>query len=154
MTDRAIGFALAAVILAGCGSEDTIPTAPSTTGGTTNLRGTWAQVGGDTRVWVLDQGGIQGSGTASFSQQSHPSVGAVSGTGGVLGAVILGSFRFTETYEGLTIPSRPSPNYCYIDTEGQLALGGNTMSGSYTETLGCAGVRVSQITRNLVMQRR
>jgi hypothetical protein len=103
---------------------------------------------------VLEQGGIQASGTASFSQTNNVSVGALSGTGGVLGAVTLGAFRFAETYESLNIPSRPSPNYCYVDTGGQLAVNGNTMRGSVTETLACAGVRVSQATRDLVMQRR
>ena len=118
------------------------------------MRGTWIQVNGDVRMWVLDQGGIQAGGTASFSQSNNPSVGAVSGTGGVLGAVALGAFRFAETYESLTIPSKPTPNSCYIDTDGQLAVNGTTMRGTVTETLGCAGVRVSQVTRDLVMQRR
>ena len=119
-----------------------------------DIRGTWAQVNDDTRTWVLDQVGIQAGGTASFSQANTPGVGAVSGTGGVLGAVILGTFRFAETYESVNISSRPSPNYCYVDTDGQLAISGNTMRGSVTESLGCAGVRVSQITRELVMQRK
>lgn len=131
----------------------TVPTAPSGSGGTADISGTWVQVNGDTRTWVLDHGGIQAGGTASFSH-TNPSVGAVSGTGGVLGAVVFGSFRFAETYESLSIPSRPSPNNCYVGTEGQLVVSGNTMRGSVTETLGCAGVRVSQITRELVMQRR
>ncbi len=119
-----------------------------------DIRGTWAQVNDDTRTWVLDQAGIQAGGTASFSQANTPGVGAVSGTGGVMGAVMLGTFRFAETYESVNISSRPSPNYCYVDTDGQFAISGNTMRGTVTESLGCAGVRVSQITRDLVMQRR
>jgi hypothetical protein len=103
---------------------------------------------------VLEQGGIQAGGTASFSQSNHPTVGAVSGTGGVLGALVLDAFRFAETYETLSIPSQHAPNYCYIDTDGQLAVSRNTMRGTVTETMGCGGVRVSQVTRELVMQRR
>ena len=48
----------------------------------------------------------------------------------------------------------PSPNSCYVNSDGQLSASGNTMKGSVTETLGCAGVRVSQVTRELVMQRK
>jgi hypothetical protein len=90
-----------------------------------NLEGTWVEVGG-----------------------------VVSGTGGVLGTVVFGGYVFAETYESLTIPSRPSPNNCYIDTHGQLTINGNTMTGSVTETAGCAGVRVGEVTRSLMMQRR
>jgi len=154
MGRRAIVNVLVGLLVVGCGSESTVPTAPSGLGGTADLRGTWVQVNGDTRTWVLDQGGIQAGGPASFSQSAYPSVGAVSGTGGVSGAVVFGAFRFAETYESLNIPSRPSPNNCYVDTDGQLVVSGNTMRGSVTETLGCAGVRVGQVTRDLVMQRR
>lgn len=154
MNGRAIGSALVAVLLVCCGSKNTASTAPSGSGGTTDVRGTWVEVNGDTRTWVLDQAGIQAGGTASFAWASFPNVGAVSGTGGVLGGVVLGGFRFAETYESLSIPSRPSPNHCYASTDGQLTLSGNTMTGSVTETLGCAGVRVGQVTRDLVMQRR
>ena len=154
MRIRAIGGGLAAVFLAGCSSDSAVPSAPSGSGGIAEIRGTWAQANGDTRTWVLDQIGIQAGGSASLSQADHPGVGAVSGTGGVLGAVTLGAFRFSETYESVNISSRPSPNYCYVDTDGQLAISGSTMRGSVTESLGCAGVRVSQITRDLVMQRK
>jgi hypothetical protein len=119
-----------------------------------DIRGTWNQVGDDTRTWVLDQVGMQAGGTASLSQANTPGVGAVSGTGGVLGAVVQGAFRFAETYEGMTVSSRPSPSNCYVNTDGLVAITGNTMRGSVTESLGCAGVRVSQITRDLVMQRK
>ena len=68
--------------------------------------------------------------------------------------MIVGTLRFAETYEGLSIPSRPAPNSCYIDIDGQLTVSGNTMTGSYTETDGCGGVRVGQFTRNLAMQRK
>jgi hypothetical protein len=154
MSIRAFGSALGAVLLAGCSSGNAVPSAPSGSGGMVDIRGTWAQVNDDTRTWVLDQVGIQAGGTASFSKANAPGVGAVSGTGGVLGAVILGTFRFAETYGSVNIPSRPSPNDCYVDTDGQLAISGNTMRGSVTESLGCAGVRVSQVTRDLVMQRK
>jgi hypothetical protein len=149
----AIGSALAALLLAGCSSDNAVPSAPGGSGGIADIRGTWAQVNDDTRTWVLDQAGIQAGGTASFSQVNTPGVGAVSGTGGVLGAVLLGTFRFAETYERVSISSRPSPNDCYVNTDGQLAISGNTMRGSVTESLGCAGVRVNQTTRDLVMQR-
>jgi hypothetical protein len=149
----ATGSALAAVLLAGCSSENAVPSAPGGSGGIVDVRGTWAQVNDGTRAWVLDQAGIQAGGTASFSQADVPGVGAVSGTGGVLGAVFVGTFRFAETYERVSISSRPSPNDCYVNTDGQLAISGNTMRGSVTESLGCAGTRVSQITRDLVMQR-
>jgi hypothetical protein len=154
MKSRVIASSLAALLGVGCSSESTGPTTPSPSGSPGDLRGTWVQVNGDTRTWVLEQSGIQAGGPASFLQSNHPIVGSVSGTGGVLGAVFLGSFRFAETYEGLNIPSRPSPNSCYLDTDGQLAISGSTMRGSVTETLACAGVRVSQVTRDLTMQRR
>ena len=150
----AIGSALAAVLLAGCSSDNAVPSAPNGSGGMVDIRGTWAQVNEGTRTWVVSQVGIQAGGTASFSQANIPGVGSVSGTGGVVGAVILGSFRFAETYESVNISSRPSPNGCYVDTDGQLAVSGNTMRGTVTESLGCAGVRVSQVTRDLVMQRK
>jgi hypothetical protein len=68
--------------------------------------------------------------------------------------VFLGTFRFAEVYEKVDIPSMPSPNSCYVNSDGQLSASGTTMKGSVTETLGCAGVRVSQVTRELVMQRK
>jgi hypothetical protein len=129
---RAIAVGLA-LFLVGCGSESASPVAPSSPGASTGLNGTWVQTNGDTRTWVLEQGGLQASGVAGFSQANHPSVGAISGTGGVLGAVSGGAFRFAETYEGLNIPSRPSPNNCYVDTEGSLGINGNTMRGTVTE---------------------
>src|SRR5262245_26073110 len=154
MRGRAIAYALATACLVGCGSGSPVPAAPSGLNETADVRGTWVQVNGDARTWVLEQVGIQTAGSASFSQSNNPAVGAVAGAGGVTGAVFQGAFMFAETYESLNIPARPSPNYCYVDTDGQLAVSGDTMRGSVTETLGCAGVRVSQITRDLVMQRR
>lgn len=139
--------------MTGCGSDDVSPTAPSPSTSTADVRGTWAQINGDTRTWVLDQGSIQVSGPASF-QSNHPSVGAVSGRGGVFAVWIVGTLRFAETYESLDIPSRPSPNFCSVGTDGQLTASGNTMRGVVTETLGCGGVQVSQVTRDIVMQRR
>lgn len=137
--------------LAGCGSGGTTPTGP---GGATDLRGTWVQASGDARTWVIEQGAIQTGGTASFASGNDPGAGEVTGTGAVLGIVILGGFRFAEVYETLDIPSRPSPNNCYLDTDGHLSVGGDTMTGTVTETLGCAGVQVSKVTRDLVMRRR
>lgn len=68
--------------------------------------------------------------------------------------MVSGGFRFSEAYESLIIPSKGSQNGCYIDTDGQATLNGNTMTGTLTETAGCAGVRVGQVTRTLTMQRR
>jgi hypothetical protein len=156
MRGRGIVSALAAVLMVGCGQVSSFPTAPSDSGGTVDVRGTWVQVSlsGDTRTWVLDQSGLQAGGTASFAQADRPSVGALSATGGVVGMVFLGTFRFAEVYEKVDIPSMPSPNSCYVNSDGQLSASGTTMKGSVTETLGCAGVRVSQVTRELVMQRK
>ena len=139
------------LVLAGCGSGSTTPIGP---GGAPVLSGTWVQASGDTRTWVLEQGSFQAGGTASFSSGNYPGLGEVTGTGYVLGAAILGGFRFEEVYETLQIPSKPSPNNCHIDTEGHLSVGGNAMTGTVTETLGCAGVQVSKVTRDLVMRRR
>jgi hypothetical protein len=119
-----------------------------------DIAGTWTQVGPDTRTWTLIQQGPQAVGQANLSHENVPDLGAVSSRGGVLGTVILGTFTFAETYEGVSISSRPSPNSCYIDTDGRLTISGNTMTGSYNESIGCAGVRVAQFTRSIVMQRR
>ena len=141
--------------MVGCSSGDTAPTPPSASA-TIDITGTWVQEGADRREWSLTQSGIVAGGAASFAEQNSPTIGAVSGTGGVQGAVFSGMFRFAETYETLSIPAQPSPNYCSSDTDGQLAISGSgsTMTGSYTETIGCAGVHVSQVTRSLVMRRR
>ena len=87
MRIQAIGGVLAAALL-GCGSQSTEPTAPSNTAGAADVRGTWFQANGDMRTWVLEQGGIQAGGTASFSPSNNPGVGAVSGVGGVTGALV------------------------------------------------------------------
>ena len=149
---RSIWTVIVASTMGGCGSSSTAPAAPTVP--TVDISGTWTQVGAGTRTWTVSQSGIQAGGAATFSQDDHPDLGAVSGTGGVLGAVAFGSFRFAETYGRLSIPSRPDPNGCYMDTDGQLVISGDSMTGSYTEIVGCGGMRVSQVTRALAMQRK
>jgi hypothetical protein len=149
---RASCVVLVSVLLAACGSGNG-PASPTPGGQPASLSGRWVEIGGGSRTWTLEQGSIQAGGPASFSQRDNPNFGVVSGTGGVLGTVFSGSFMFAETYESLVVPSRPSPNSCYIDTNGQLSINGDAMTGSYTETAGCAGVRVGQVTRSLTMRR-
>ena len=141
-------------LVVGCssGGAPTSPT-PAPGLGSSDITGTWVEVGGGTRTWTLSQVSVSAGGSASFSQTDNPHFGGVSGSGGVSGAIVLGAFMFAETYPGLTIPSRPSPNFCYIDTDGRLTISGNRMTGSYTEVAGCGGVRVGQATRSLTMQR-
>jgi hypothetical protein len=143
-----------AVVAAACGTGTTpaAPT-PSSVQGANDINGTWVEVGGGTRTWTITQSSISAGGPARFSQSDNPHFGVVSGNGGVTGAVVFGAFMFAETFESLTIPSRPSPNSCYIETDGRLTINGNRMTGSYTEAAGCAGVRVGQATRTLTMQR-
>jgi len=92
------------------------------------------------------------SGTAA--EATTPGAGTVSGTGGVLGAAFPVTFGLAKTHESVNISSRCSPKNRHVNTDGQLAIRGNAMRGSVTESLGCASVRVSQITRDLVMQRK
>lgn len=149
-----LGCALA-MLLNGCGSSSSatapgpVP-APSAAG----ISGTWVQEGADRREWTLTQFGIQVDGPASFSHQNDASLGTVAGRGRVLGSVAGGIFRFSETYEGVTIASRPEPSFCSTDTDGQLTIDGNTMSGTLTESIGCGGDRVSRTTRALVVRRK
>ena len=149
-----IGFLLVSVNLAGCGGNGsrTLPTAPVAA---SDLTGTWTQVGGGgTRTWSLTQGSIQVGGSASFSQDNNPNFGPVSGRGGVVG-VVFGTLMFSETYEGVSRASFPFPQYdCYVDTNGQLTISGDTMTGSVTETDACNGVRLGQFTQTLTMQRK
>ena len=140
---------LASIGVAGCGGN--IPASPPTPV-VSDLTGTWTQVGG-TRTWTLTQGGLQAGGPSSFSQDDNPSFGAVTGSGGVMGAIVFGAFTFGETYERLSGPSLPSQS-CYIDVSGQLAITGNSMTGSYTEVDACAGVHLGQFTTTLTMQRK
>jgi hypothetical protein len=147
-----IVFFLANFCVAGCGNRDgTIP--PTAPQAIADITGTWTQESGGTRTWNLTQAGIQAGGKASFSQDGFPNLGTVSGAGGVLGAVAFGAFNFAETYEGVSISSMPGPNSCYVDVNGQLTISGNSMTGTYTELVGCAGVRVGQFTGRLTMQR-
>lgn len=105
------------------------------------------------RTWSLTQVGIQAGGPATFSQDNNPTFGAVSGTGGVVGSVVFGTFTFAETYERLTMTSRPNAD-CYVDVNGQVTLSGDTMTGSYTEVDSCAGVHLGQIAGSLTMERK
>ena len=92
-----------------------------------------------------------------WAQSNHPKFGSMSAKGGVLGTIVpgLGGFQFTETYEGVSTPLFPfPPNDCYIDTEGQLALSGNTLTGTVTEHDGCNGVRLRDASSTLRMQRK
>src|SRR5207302_10832021 len=101
-TIRVIAFILAGIAVVGCGGENrqASPTSPAAN---SDLTGTWTQVGG-TRTWTLKQVSVQVAGTASFSQDNNPSFGAVSATGGVVGAAAFGGFTFAETYERLSGP--------------------------------------------------
>ena len=140
--------------VSGCSGGDsrTLPTAPVVA---SDVTGTWTQVGGGgTRTWSLTQGGIQVGGPASFSQESNPNFGPVSGHGGVVGAVF-GAFMFSETYEGVSRASFPFPQYdCYVETNGQLTISGSAMTGSVTEIDACNGVHLGQFTQTLTMQRK
>lgn len=140
-------------LVGGCGSGSSEPTPPGSDE-TSDLRGTWVQTNGETRTWVLNQSDTQANGTTSYSQLLSPNVGTVSGTGRVSGTVSQRAYRFTETYQGVTIPSRPSATTCTLDADGQLAISGNTMRGSVRESVSCFGVQLAQVTRDLVMQRR
>lgn len=146
--------ALTAVLLVGCSSGNTDPTPSDGADETSDLRGTWIQTNGETRTWVLSQSDNEASGPATYSQLLSPNVGTVSGTGRVSGAVSQSAYRFTETYQDVTIPSRPSATTCALDADGQLTISGNTMRGSVRESVRCFGVQLAQVTRDLVMQRR
>lgn len=141
-----MGLLLVGTGTAACGGNST----PSTP--TSDITGTWTEVGG-VRTWTLTQVGIQAGGPASFSQNNNPNFGAVSGTGGVTGLVASGTFTFAETYEQLSLTARPNAD-CYVDVNGQVTVGGSTMTGSYTEVDACAGVHLGQITGRLTMQRK
>jgi hypothetical protein len=97
---------------------------------------------------------IQLSGKATFAQDNHPTFGSVSGRGGLLGAVVLGSAHFAESYD-VTTPLFPSPpNDCYIDTDGGLVLDGDTMTVYLNEHDGCDGRHQRESTSQFVMRRK
>jgi hypothetical protein len=150
---RTIGLLIVIVSLGGCGGSDsrTLPTAPVAGA---NITGTWTQVAGrGTRTWRLTHSGIQVGGEASFSQDDNPNFGPVSGQGGVVGGVF-GTFMFAENYEGVSRSSFPFPQYdCYVETNGQLTMTANRMTGSLTEVDACNGVHLGQFTYTLTMQR-
>jgi hypothetical protein len=148
---RLVGLLLASIGVAACGGSSS-PTSPTTPPATTNIAGAWTQVGG-TRTWSLTQVGVQVGGSTSFSQDNNPTFGAVSGTGGVVGAATFGTFTFAETFERLSLSSRPNLD-CYVDVNGQLTISGDSMTGSYTEVDACAGVHLGQVTGKLTMQRK
>jgi hypothetical protein len=152
MRGRLSSLAFAATLCVGCEAQTATPIAPTSTGSTVDISGTWVQVeGGGTREWTVDQAG----GRATFAQTDHPTLGDVTGAGGVFGAAVLGSYRFAETYEGLTTSASTTLRGCYLDTAGDLRINGATMTGVVTETIGCGGgVRVSQVTRTLTMRRK
>jgi hypothetical protein len=144
-----------AVWMAACGGTDSLSTLTSPTLPTIpipGVSGRWTQDGG-TRTWKLDQVGTQAGGDSSFSQDDNPNFGAVSGNGYVVGSAAFGTFRFTEVYEALSLSSRSSSG-CAINVDGLLTVTGDSMTGSYTETDSCAGVRLGQITGRLTMRRR
>jgi hypothetical protein len=148
----AIALALAA---AGCGGASGPQTSPSTPVlPTTDVAGTWTQVSGPgTRTWNLSQASIQIAGQATHADSNHPTFGPMSTSGGVVGFFLLGSLQFAETYERLVVTDSKYA-FCYIDTSGTLAINGNTMTGSYAEVDGCAGVHVGQRSGTITMQRR
>jgi len=138
----------------GCSSDDAGPTQPSGPNEAADIRGTWVQTNGETRTWVLSQSDNQARGAATYSQLLSPNVGTVAGTGRVSGTATPRTYRFAETYQGVSIPSRPSAASCSLDADGELRISGNTMSGSVRESVGCFGLQLAQVTRDLVMQRR
>jgi hypothetical protein len=97
------------------------------------------------------------SGTAVIAQNNHPIFGSMSASGGVLGTIVvgLGGLNFVEDYESASTPLFPfPPNDCYIETEGQLTVSGDVMTGSVTEHDGCNGVRLRDSTAQLTMRRK
>ena len=155
-TARAGVVVLSAVAAVTCGKTSTAPTSPS------DLTGTWVGDGG--RTWTLAasaaQSGqvsvIQVAGSAVIAQDNHPVFGSMSAKGGVLGTMVvgLGGLNFAEDYEGVSTSLFPfPPNDCYINTEGQLTVSGNVMTGVLTEHDGCNGVRLRDSTVQLVMRR-
>src|SRR4051794_39949165 len=90
-----VTLALVCAGAVGCSgsASSTNPSGPITA---TNFVGTWVQTDG-TRTWTLAAGSsgvgqttvIQAGGPATFVQSSHPSFGAMSARGGVLGTIII-----------------------------------------------------------------
>ena len=77
--------------------------------------------------------------------------------GGVLGTIVVGfsGLQFAESYDGVTTLLFPFPaNDCYIATEGQLTLSGNTLTGTVTEHDGCNGVRLRDSSARVTLQRK
>ena len=157
----AVTLALFCTGAASCsGASSTNPSGPVTAN---DLVGTWVQTDG-ARTWTLSAGsspfgqttGIQAGGPATLVQSNHPSFGSVSARGGVLGSMVVGltGFQFAETYDSLSTPLYPfPPNDCYIDTEGQVTLNGNTLTGTVTEHDGCNGVRLRNSSTMVTLRR-
>lgn len=154
MLKGALAASLVVAIFAGCGAGGTTPTPPGGPNETMDLRGTWVQTNRESRTWVLGQTDAQASGSANYSQLLSPNVGTLSGTGRVSGTVTTRAYRFTETYQNVTIPSRPSAVTCTLDAEGELTISGDTMRGSVRESAACFGIQLAQVTRDVVMQKR
>lgn len=139
---------------AACGSSGggtALPNLPTPTA--RNVSGEWVQVGGGSRNWSLSQTLLSVGGPATFAETNHSTLGTVSGRGGLFGATtFFGTFQFAETYEGVTSSSRQG---CSLETNGELTISGNRMTGSYTESIGgCTNGSNVRTTRNLVMERR
>jgi hypothetical protein len=145
----------------GGGGSSTSPSGPVTSN---DLVGTWVQTDGS-RTWILAAGSsivnqitvIQFGGPATFVQSNHPSFGSMSARGGVQGTILVGlaGLQFAESYDSLSSPLFPfPPNDCYIDTEGQLALSGNTLTGTVTEHDGCNGARLRDSSSRITLQRK
>ena len=62
----------------------------------------------------------------------------------------LTDLQFAETYDG-GFPQ--NENDCYIDTQGDLILSGNTMTGVVTEHDGCNGTILRDVSSKLILQR-
>lgn len=90
-------------------------------------------------------------GPAAFSQDHNPNFGAISGQGEVAG-IVFAAFTFEESGD-VKSPSTFAKMDCSIDVKGQLTVDGDTMTGPFTETDSCGGVRVGQFSGTLTMRR-
>jgi len=145
---RRLGLALglsAGLLAAACGSKSSGPAGPTNT--TTDLTGTWNETPGGDLTWVLTQTGSNVTGSTSFSQDSGPNLGAVSGKGIMSGTVSSGLFNFTDTYATL------SKANCSMTVSGQMTINGTTMSGRYTEVDSCNGAVLGTVMGNIAMRK-
>lgn len=158
-----VALALVCAGTVGC-SGSASGTNPSGPIAAADFVGIWVQTDG-ARTWTLSAGSsgvgqatvIQAGGPATFVQSNHPSFGSMSARGGVLGTIVVGvsGFQFAETYDSLSTPLFPfPPNDCYIDTDGQFTLSGNTLTGVVTEHDGCNGLRLRDSSSRVTLQRK